>query len=107
MGNGTIKRFVANELEYTFRGSYSFSYNLKEVYNSYNKITVKDIFGGIYRVTAGSVSANVERVGTASFGSITGYNPDTGIINATVNIGTGTNHTIVNVIPCFYIIDHG
>lgn len=104
LGSGTIRKFVAGQLEYTYRGLYQFSYNLKESYNEYGKITVEDIFGGIHSVSAGSISANIERVGSASFGEITGYNPETGIINATVNIGTGTNHTIVRVTPCFYII---
>lgn len=104
LGSGTIKKIVASQLEYTFRGTYSFSYDFSEAYVNYDKITVSDIFGGIHSVSAGSISANVERVGSASFGEITGYNPETGIINATVNIGTGTNHTIVRVTPCFYII---
>lgn len=104
LGSGTIKKFVADQLEYTYRGLYQFSYNLKESYNDYDKITVKDIFGGIHSVSAGSISANVERVGSASFGDIINYDPETGIINATVNIGTGTNHTIVRVTPCFYIV---
>ena len=104
LGSGTIKKIVASQLEYTFRGTYSFSYDFSEAYVNYDKITVSDIFGGIHSVSAGSISANVERVGSASFGEITGYNPETGIINATVNIGTGTNHTIVWVTPCFYII---
>lgn len=95
---------MAGQLEYTYRGLYQFSYNLKESYNEYGKITVEDIFGGIHSVSAGSISANVERVGSAIFGDIINYDPETGIINATVNIGTGTNHTIVRVTPCFYII---
>lgn len=104
LGSGTIRKFVAGQLEYTYRGLYQFSYNLKESYNEYGKITVEDIFGGIHSVSAGSISANVERVGSAIFGDIINYDPETGIINATVNIGTGTNHTIVRVTPCFYII---
>lgn len=104
MDSGKIKTFVASQLEYTYRGSYPISFNLSSVYADYKKITANDIVGGIHSVSAGSVTANVERVGSATFGEITGYNPETGIINATVNIGTGTNHTIVRVTPCFYII---
>ncbi len=102
MGSGTIKKFTASQQKYTIRGLYSFSYNLKEVYNDYDKITALNIFGGIHSVSAGSTD-NVARIGSASFGNIINYNPETGIINATVNIGTGNNLTVVNVTPCFYI----
>lgn len=103
LGSGTIKKFVASQLQYTYRGSYPISFNLSSVYADYKNITANDIAGGIHLVSAGSTST-VERTGSASFGEITGYNPDTGVINATVNIGTGNNGTVVNVTPCFYII---
>ena len=104
LGSGKIKTFVASQLEYTYRGSYPISFNLSSVYADYKKVTANDIVGGINSVSAGSDTANVERIGSATFGEITGYNPETGVINATLNIGTGNNLTIVKVTPCFYIV---
>lgn len=104
LGNkGTIKRFNASSISKSSDGTYSFTFNLKNVYKNYQNITKADIVGGIVSVSAKTNSALI-RNGGASFGSITSYNPETGIISATVNISSQSDNVTVTVTPCFYVL---
>lgn len=100
---GTIKRFNASSVSGSSEGSYPFTFSLKGKYENYQHITKADIVGGIVSVTAKTTSALI-RTGGASFGSITSYNPETGIISATVNISSQSDNVSVSVTPCFYIL---
>ena len=99
---GSVKKIVSSMLTYTSGNTYTFTHDISSEYSEYNKLTVNDIIGGIYSVSAGSTS-NLTRKGSASNVIVRGYNNSTGIITATVEIGTGSNNTVVNVKPCFYI----
>ena len=109
LGSGKIKTFICEELTYSFAystpsGTRSFTYDLS-TYDGYDKITAEDITGGIYRVQAGTMST-AQREGSASFGEVTGYDSETGIISATIVVGNhlGSGGSIVRVTPCFYIV---
>lgn len=101
-GKGSIQTFVANNINGP--GTISFTYNLSKNYPNYKSVTKDDIVGGLYTTTGGSTSNNI-RSGTCKFGNITNYNPETGIITATVilSVNAPTN-SMVSATPCFYII---
>ena len=99
---GSVKKFASSTLTYYRSGTYTFTRNISSEYSEYNKLTVNDIIGGIDSVSAGSTS-DLTRKGSASNVTVIGYDNSTGIITATVRIGTGSNNTEVKVNPCFYI----
>ena len=104
LGNkGTIQCFNAPAVSGSQAGSYPFTFDLSSVCENYQNLTVADIAGGIKSVSTKTTSALI-RSGSGSFGQIVNYNPKTGVIDATVNIGSQSGNVSVSVAPCFYVV---
>lgn len=101
---GTIQCFEAPAVGGSQAGSYPFTFDLSSVCENYQDLTVADIVGGIKSVYTKTTSALI-RSGSGNFGQITDYNPDTGIISATVTIGSQSGNVSVSVTPCFYVVN--
>ena len=101
---GTIQRFDAPAVGGSQAGSYPFTFDLSSVCENYQDLTVADIVGGIKSVYTKTTSALI-RSGSGNFGQITSYNPKTGIIDATVYIGSQSGNVSVSVTPCFYVVN--
>ena len=102
--NGTIKCFVADVISGYQETYYPFTFDLSSVYENYRSITAANIVGGIYSVSTVTTEA-LTRSGSGRFGEITSYDPETGIINATIRITSQRGNVTVSVTPCFYIVD--
>ena len=101
---GTIQCFEAPAVGGSQAGIYPFTFDLSSVCENYQDLTVADIVGGIKSVYTKTTSALI-RSGSGNFGQITDYNPDTGIISATVTIGSQSGNVSVSVTPCFYVVN--